>query len=332
MRKLFLFLFLLPLTGKAQSPARVISGDTLDWNRFVAKQSAEMNLENLIQTSHDFHFRYWRNGQVLETWRTDKNNYNGLIINYTEYFAAPDKKNGEKKPGQMVTEITPLDTADARFLAEWSEKITSIPPKSDIPGWQYCIDGTSYMFEISTSSSWVFKSYGCPEAHKNMLPEAAHMMQFIDTVYSRLDLYNRRQLFYSSLPPGTYSSNGWTFITTPTAKQQAIYKKRKPYFDYHDSIRDTLNHFLVNELTRVLQMRGDSLPHYRSYHILFSKHNRVRKITAIEPFRTASSRQQFRREKRIIRKAMRRIPLDFVHSPYWYQKEIMITDERIIVF
>lgn len=298
----------------------------------MVEKAHALHLQELQQTPHDFYFRYWRNGQIAETWRTGTNTYTGQIIHFTEKVVPPDKKTGEEKTRQLISETIPLDTAAARLLAKWASHIATIPPRCEIAGWQNCIDGTSYSFETSRPGSWTFASYVCPEWQQKELPEAARLIAYIDSIHKTLHFQDYRDRFYETLPAGTYTSDSWVFLTKSSPASEARLKKWQPNIHYHNAIRDTLNSYLAAELTRVLKQRDDSLPAFRSYAVRFSRHNRVTRITSIEPFRGVSRKPELWREKRIIRKALRRIPLDFVHSPRRYAKEIAVTNTTIYVF
>jgi hypothetical protein len=304
------------------------NGDTTLWYKWQHERGNNLKLQYLLTSTDTFHFRFWTTGQAVDIWTTDYKVYNGLITNHTDSYEY-DLKKQERKPATTFSNQVEIDTISARQVFDLVKAISKIPSQDSIRGWGTGLDGISYLFETSTPTTYSFKSYWTPTIQNNSIVEAKQIEAFVEKIYSILNLKLEYDKFFSTLKPGSYTT-GFIIMTRLTDKQVEHWKKNKPYKDYLDSVKDTLNNYLSDTLTKIFQKNG-GLACSDQFFLKFSKNNKLKKITTNTDFFDFYDRMDYYKCRRKIRKAFRQVRIDFVHSKVGYMKELGYWDEKIVI-
>jgi hypothetical protein len=310
--------------------AKVLSGDTTFWGKLQDEKCGKLKLQNLISSTDNFHFRFWTDEQAMDIWTTDGITFNGMVTSYTNSYSYNEKKKVQK-PSQTYSKQIYLDTAISRKAFDLTKHIAKIPTDKLINGWTQGFDGLEYVFETSTPTTYSFRTYWTPTSQDSSLAEAKMVQAFVNDLDSLLGLGHKYSAFFATLKPGPYIGDGPMITTKLTAKQAKYSKETKPYRDYLDSVKDTLNHYLRDTLTKIFARYG-GLKCYDEFFLKFSKNNRLIKITTNSKFTDREDKKDFLSCKKKIAAAFKLINIDFVHSQVAYQKELTFSEGKINVF
>ncbi|HBS87796.1 MAG: hypothetical protein A2W91_11225 [Bacteroidetes bacterium GWF2_38_335] len=302
------------------------NGDTCYWYKIFQKKTSDLHLQNLLTSTDTFHFRFQDHSHVVDVFTTDNKTYHAMITCYTYSYISDDKK---KKPKVYSVQVE-SDPVLAEKIFYFAKQIDTIPTEDLIKGWNNGCDGVTYLFESSNPSSYYFKTYWTPKAQDSIVREAKIIQNFVDSLYSCLKLHEKFQSFFSTLKPGSYT-NGSMIITKPSKKQIKRSIKYEPYRAYLETVNDTLNKYLSDTLTTLLQTNKADF-FYRTYYLKMSSKNKLKKIKTDEDFNAMDSKKNYKQNKKNIRKAFRRIKIDFVHSKVSYWKGIEYFRENVDVF
>ena len=310
--------------------SKVLSGDTTFWYKLQNEKCEKLKLPQLISSSDNFHFRFWTDQQSVDIWTSDGITFNGLVTSYINSYVENDKKKPSKKTSETFLKQVSLDTAEARKAFYLTKHIAAIPTDKSIKGWVQGFDGTEYLIETSTLSTYNIRAYWTPTAQDSSLAEAKKIRSFIKDLDSLLGLPRKYNEFFATLKPGPYTG-GSMLITKLTKKQSEYFKRTKPYRDYLESVRDTLNHYLSDTLTKTFAKYG-ALQCYDEFFLKFSRNNRLLKITTNSEFTDREDKKQYRDCKKKIAAAFKLIRIDFVHSQVAYWRELTFWDGKVDVF
>ena len=319
--KIFVLISLLcihAINSQAQH-SKIISGDTAFWYGWQYSDDEKLKLPHLIQSADSFHFRFRESGQIVDVWTKDGITYNGLVTNYTNSYEESTEEK-PRKPSRIFFNKLNLDTVQIRKVLDLEKIIAPISTDKTIKGWKQGFDGIEYIFETATPSTYCFKTYWTPTAQDSTLMEAKMIQGFVDSLYSSLRLDSKRQAFYNTLKPGAYYYESAGF-NIPTRKQAAYYKKVRPYRDYMNSVKDTLNAYLNDTLTKFFDTFRE-LECHRQYFIKFSTDNKLLAVTTNNKLANKNDREEFEACKKKIIAAFKRIQINFVHSKISYWMEV----------
>jgi hypothetical protein len=316
--------------NKTINVPRYKNGDTTLWYKWQHERDDKLKLTHLISSTDNFHFRLWTDGQAIDIWTDDNKTFFGLLTNFTDSYEPYDMKKQKSKPSTTFANQVQLDTSLARQSYNLIKVISSIPSQDSIKGWGLGFDGISYLFETSTPSYYSFKSYWTPNAQDTNLVEAKQIQKFVDEIYVLLNLRNEYDKFFATLKPGSYTSDHFIITTKLTEKQIENWKKYKPYRDYLDSVKDTLNNYLSDTLNKILEKNG-GLTCYDQFFLKFSKKNKLKKITTNGDFLDFADRMDYYKCRNKIKKAFRHVRVDFVHSKVTYWKELSVWNKKVVI-
>ncbi len=330
----FLVLFDCPgfgQTGKTINiPSYGRSNDTLFWQKWQHARDDKMELPHLFASTDTFAFRAWLDGQMVEIRTRDYKTFTGVLTNYVESHEETKSKTPRKKSQTTFISRVQIDSAIARKVFELVKTVISIPSQDSIDGWNRGLDGITYIFESSTPSYYSFKSYWTPSAQDSSLTEANQILDFIKTLDVLLDMQGAKYKFYETLKPGAYTLDHWGVMFKPSERQNKKWKKYEPHWNYMETVRDTLNHYLSDTLTKIFLANNISIEP-RQYFLYLSRHNRLKKIRTNYEFFLFSDRLEFARDKRKIRKAFRKIRIHFVQAKRSYGVELNYYDREVLI-
>jgi hypothetical protein len=110
-----------------------------------------------------------------------------------------------------------------------SSKINSIPSDKFIAKWQQGFDGITYIMEYKDSTQHSFKKYWTPSTQNN-LEEAVRIQNFVDNVYSIVNLEKLSLNFQNEIPFRSWTCNGVIVTKVMSKKEYKEYKKKKRKF------------------------------------------------------------------------------------------------------
>ena len=310
---------------------KALSGDTTFWYKLQLEKCEELKLPQLIPSTDNFHFRFWTDDQSVDIWTTDGKTFGGLVTSYLKLYQENNLKKSSKKQAGIFVQQVSLDTAVARKAFYLTKHISAIPSDKFIRGWVQGFDGIEYIIETSTPTTYGFRTYWTPSAQDSSLTEVKTMLSFVKDLDSLLRLGNKFNHFFSTLKPGPYSYDGPMVMVKLTKKQNEYYKRTKPFRDYLASVRDTLNHYLSDTLTKILT-NYDGLKCYDEFFLKFSRDNRLLKIATNSELTDREDKKEYHDCKRKITSAFNHISINFVHSKVAYWKELRYSEGKIMVF
>ncbi len=306
-------------------------GDTTFWYEWQLGRDNKTGLPHLTTSTDTFHFRIWLDGQAVDIMTADYKTFTGILTNYIDSYEETNKKTLKSEPAKTFYTYVLLDTASARKTFELIKTVSSIPSQDSVAGWSRGCDGITYIFETSMPSYYSFKSYWTPGAQKSTLTEAIQIQNFVDTIVVLLNLKEEQDKFHATLKSGAYSLDHFGVMFIPSERQKKKWKKYEPHWNYLQSINDTLNNYLSDTLTKIFIANTISID-FRQYFLIFSRHNRLKKIKTNHEFIDFESRIEFYRDKRKIRKAFRKVRIDFVHAKRRYGKELGYWEGKVLVY
>jgi hypothetical protein len=310
--------------------SKLLSGDTSFWRKFEYAKNPKLHLPDLILSTEKYHFRYWTDKQVVDIWTLDGLTFNGLITSYTNSYIehSPEKKS--QKASKTFYKQVYLDTSTAKKAYQLIRHIETIPTDKSVKGWVQGFDGDEYIFETSTPSTYCFRQYWTPSVQDSSLMEARDIQNFLIEMDSTLKLHDQYKKFFSTLNPGNYIGDGGTMTIKLTPVQIQYFKKAKPYRDYLYSVKDTLDHYLSDTLTKIISHYG-GLKCYDDFFLKFSKDNKLLAITTNSKFSDSEDKRDFIGCKKKIINAFNFINVDFVHSKVAYELEMRVSGEKVLV-
>lgn len=330
---LVLLLSVITFSGFAQKQISIPlykNGDTVLWYKWQYELEAKLKLPHLAKDTTRFYFRFHNAGQVLDLYSHDLKTFKGTVTCYTYAYELYDTKKQTQKTSALFSQQVKLDSSIARRIFQLTGTVSTIPTDDSIKGWRQGLDGVTYMFEHSSPASYSFKSYWTPSAQDSTLMEAKLIRLFVDTIY-KLVVTKAENDFFATLKPGSYTADNFIITYKPTEKQKARWKKYKPYRDYLNSVNDTLNRYLSDTLTQLLNAKGELLPEYTDYVLTFSPRNKLKKIKPKGGYLDLADWRDVHKGKRKLRKAFRKIRVNFVHSKVRYRKVVSGDKKKVTV-
>jgi hypothetical protein len=307
---------------------KTILGDTTSWNNWQGKEKQELGLEGLTRSKDKFHFRFSDDDQVVDIWSTDGITYKAMINSFTKTDNY-NEKTQQSKPAKLIFRRVFIDSIVANRAHSLIEQVAKIPTDQAIRGWSQGFDGTDYAFEYSTPSTYEFKTYWTPTAQDSSLVEAKKIQSFIVNLDSLLELKSKYREFFKTLRPGEYT-NGMIVFTKLTHKQHTYFIKMKPYWAYLDSLKDKLNSYLSDTLTKIFHQYGD-LRCDNEFILTFSTDNKLLKVETSDKLDDKNDKLEFRDCRKKIFAAFKRIKIDFVHSKMSYHEGLSISDGQVYI-
>ncbi len=309
---------------------KMLCGDTAFWYKLQYEKDEKLKLPHLIESTDSFHFRFRTDKQIVEIWTSDGIKFGGLITNYINSYEFYDEEKKKKKTSRLFSNQTDLDTVQARNVFSLTKVISEIPTDKSIKGWGQGFDGVEYIFEVVNPLDYCFKTYWTPRAQDSSLIEAKMIQTFVNKLDTLLQLNQRFKDFFSTLEPGSYIGGGPMITVKLTPKQIEYFQKIQPYTDYMNSVKDTLNNYLSDTLTKLFATYG-KLDCYDEFFLKFSRANKLVKITTNSELTDKEDKRKFAACKQKIWDIFKKIKIDFVHSQVDYIKELNFWEGEVTI-
>jgi hypothetical protein len=233
MRTTYLLLLLLatsPLFAqhKRVNIPRYVNGDTTLHYGWKLKLAQKLNLPLLLNSQHSFHFRLWTTNQVVDIWQPVEGQPTGQIMTWTDEIVS-NKEVPTNRTHSIIQEIN-ADTARLVHNLISRSGIIDLPSDESIPGWQHGFDGTTYIIEFATPTTYFFKLYWTPSA-QGQLKEAVQVKTFVDSLTKHAGLNTAFTNFAASIPFECYSNGGPSVACRILTKseQRKFLKERDQY-------------------------------------------------------------------------------------------------------
>lgn len=301
---------------------KVICSVGIKPDSFYEKIGKKIPLENLLLTNDSIYFRFRKSNQIVDIWSEDGEIFKGVIINYT-YKQKSDDEVQPQNTGRLFLKRIAIDSRICRRIYHISENIAAIPTQDSIPGWDWGTDYSQVTFEIVSPGYYCRKEYKEPK--NTSVPQAKIVQNVIDSFDTLLRLQKSFDDFTNSLPFGCcYTLSPFLWLRKLNKAQSMRAKKNQPYLQYLDSISRTLNQYLSDTLTNIFSKKN-TIEYTHAFYLKFSRKNKLIKLTAKKEPYDKDDRRDYRRCKKMIIQAFRKINLDFVHAQIPYSRELFLT-------
>lgn len=293
-------------------------------------------LNPLANSSSKYHFRFDKEGQIIDLFSEDGDLFEGRIINHIyEYKDVRRNYGKESVINGYIYETKELDESLASEVGKYliDKKAYAIPTDSLIPNWNlFWFDCGGISLESKINSKIFLSSYSCHWNQADSVKYITQIKEINEKIIQILQLERSYADFKSKLKRGkTYSSDGHMLQYILTKREQKKRKKEKPQRDYLESISDTITNYLVNQINSLIS-NSSSIDCYDEYYIYFSKRGKLKKIKGDIELREIIFDKDYRKCRRILKKAMKKIKIDFVDPKYKFIRQISFYRDGIDVY
>lgn len=202
----FLILTFLSLNCYGQKTVDTLKGNdhnNLPWFKENKKWDKKMGLANLLKTKDSLRIRFRDGINVVDI----VINKNGRITSNTySYLFKLNSKNERQK---VIYKKLPVEKTIVSEILDSLNKL-GIPDFYDgykIPGYPVTVDGTTYIFEFSTSTTYKYISFANPSEALD-LKEGWAVFYFARYISALLNLKNNFENLRMTLDKGKYKIGG----------------------------------------------------------------------------------------------------------------------------
>lgn len=318
------------VNSNAQIGKKKVLCDTLFFYSQYKADIKLLRLKDLSRSTDSLYIRFSTEGQIVDIWTEDGISYKGLIKNYA-YSYYPDNELKKRRRSKLFSKAISLDTLTAKSVFDLFQSIDQIPTEDSIHGWQIGCDGSTYTFEKATPDTDRFKTYWSPYGQDSTVSEARDIQRCVDSMYSWLKLQKTYDTFISQLRPGYYSNGSIRLWIKQSKKEISRWKKYKSDYALLYKMKDTINNYLSDTLTKLLKPDNRLLSDGDVF-LKISKHNNLVSVRTNENFLDKEEKRDYLYRKKAIKKAFRHIKLDFVHSSIGYRKRFSYFQGKVRIF
>lgn len=309
------------------------------WHNHTEQELNEyyFGLKPINLSKYKYHFRYMKTGQIIDLISNDGKEFSGYLINETtEYKFTKTEYGNDSKASNYVYENKELDKKLSTKVGQYiiKQKIYSLPTDSLITNWNFnWLDCFGISLNYKVNDKIYLTSYTCPWNQKDTIKHVSQIKSTYKYINQTLDLKKEYSIFTSKLEKGkSYSKDSYTMMYILTDKEIELRKKGKPKRDYLKSIKDTIDNHLEKELNRLIPNSTD-LSCYDDYQLNFSKKGKLKSIKAVDMgFWERLSDNDYRKCRKILKKAFREIRIDFVDPKYDFFRELSFGQKDIYIY
>ena len=314
----------------------------LDRDKITSEQfdSIYYGLPDPLFSGYKKYVRIYLSAQQVDLYSNDGRTYNGFLLNTATQFG-PEKKdkwgNRESSEDKLFYQRTRLDSAvctkvaRALFVSGQDTIPSSDSIKSWERGWLDCFCGIGFSFY--SNSRRKSNEYSCVCEQGDTVKYAGIVKANYNMLYKEFNLDTSHIRFQDFLPGGHAYTTGTIWIMYKSSdKENRRYnkaaKKHKADWDYLDSIKDSLNKYLSDTLTKLFKT-DSNFDSYHSFILQFSKRNRlIRIISTDKDFIDIGDWIDYHRDKKKIRRAFRKVNASFVKTKIKYWKKFEYYDNK----
>lgn len=294
----------------------------------------------LENSAYNFHFRYIKSGQIIDLYSKDKLSFSGQIINFiqeTKEVKTEYRYNAE--PINYVFNKLQIADTSATKLGKYilKEKTNEIPTDSLISKWNFnWLDCGAIKFKYKLVDKISNQTYTCAQNQNDSIAYVVDIKNLKDMLSNDLELKSSFDNFTNELPKGaSYKIDGWITMFKLSEKQLEWREKNKPMRDYLKTVKDTIDNYLEFELNRLIPNSAE-LDCFDDYRLTFNKNGRLKSMKVDMGFWERMFDKDYQKCRRILKKAFRKIKIDFIDPKYVFYrdlsfggKEIYITDPTL---
>ncbi len=227
----FMILFSYLLYGQDKE-INVLSIESYNnWTEQYKDLCDQLNITYLPKDTNNFWFRFVDNHQFTDLWTNDFKCFNGLITTSAYYLNAKSKSN---KEGRLFYSKQIIDTAKAKQIYNLliHDSIIQILVKNytankDSSSSRSRYEGHSFRFEISSRNSFTMITYEEDYLPDTLSKDRLAINSFVKLLKTELSLDKSYIDFFSTLPFGTYSDEGYSVIINTRKSKHFIKRHSK---------------------------------------------------------------------------------------------------------
>lgn len=334
---LFCFLISIKAISQVQLQKKKLN-DEYSWNNSTQEERNEyyFGIKPIKLSNEKYHFRYVKYGQIVDLKSDDGIEFSGQLINeITESKAIKTGYGNDSEPTNYVFEFVELEKVKSSKIGQLilKEKIYQIPTDTLIDNWNFnWLHCGSINFYYKTENSINSKNYSCPWNQNDTIRKAIPIKNIDNKLNELFELKEKYSEFTSKLEKGkSYSKDGYRQMYIMTEKESQGWRNGKPVRDYKKSIKDTIDNYLEFKLNELIP-NSTELNCYDDYNLTFSKNGRLKNMKVDMGFWERLSDKEYKKCKRILRKAFREIKIDFVDPKYEFSRELSFGQKGIYIY
>jgi hypothetical protein len=308
------------------------------WNNSTQDERNEyyFGIKPINLSNFKYHFRYEKSSQIIDLYSENGMDFNGQIINIIQENKTVKTDYGkDSRAFNYLFEKTKIENKKATKAGQLiiKQKSYSTPTDSLINNWNFnWLDCGAITFDYKVNKNYYQKSYTCPQNQKDSLEYVVDIKNLTDSLSQTLDLKKSYEEFTSKLPKGkSYTIDGWINMYIMTEKQNEGWKKTKPIRDYKKSIKDTIDNYLEFKLNELIP-NSTELNCYDDYSLTFSKNGTLKNMKVDMGFWERLSDKDYKKCKRVLKKAFREIKVEFVDPKYEFSRELSFGQKGIYIY
>lgn len=336
MKALFILLLFFSINALGQESKLRFSTieDSATWSKTSRGDSNYLALPSIKYSKYKTYIRTSSPGQIIDLYSMNNMTFKGILTNYIIEYTHTQTEGEYTKTAQCIYEKIDLDsilctTAALKLLATRQD---TLPTDSLIKSWNKRFnDCNEIEFEFRVKGHYIKQTYSCPWGQNDSNPNVHTILANYDTITKEFNLQAHYDTFTSYLPKGkTYSRDGFIMMYVPTQRQNRQLQKNKPYIEYLDSVKITLNKYLSDTLTRLFKVYN-GLSCDDQFSLKFSKNNKLIKITTNSKFSGSEDRKDYHTCKKKIKEAFHHIRINFIHSKIAYWRELRYDGNKVFI-
>jgi hypothetical protein len=343
-KTLLILSILIGLNSYSQNELQSVRlSDDYSWRNHSQSELDEFyfNIEPLKNSIYKYHFRHQRDGQIIDVYSENGENFSGELINsITKYKDIRTDYGKDSKADGYIFENIKLNNDSATKVSKLilNQIFYSIPTDTLIAGWDFgWLDCGAISFSFKIKNEFWFSEYTCHWQQNDSINYVPDIKSIYDTISQIFDLQTKYSEFESNLEKGkTYSKNGFVMMYVMTEKQSSEFHKSKSQREYLKSIKDTINTYLKSEIAKhKIQFNG--IDCFEEYQLIFNKNGRLEKVKVSDNDKPKLSdgldfyfedKSEIRKCKKLIKQIFKEIDLSSLNLKYKIYRTLSFGNEN----
>lgn len=293
-------------------------------------------IDCLNLSTFNYHFRYEKSSQIIDLYSQNGIEFNGIIINHIQEDREIKTDYGkDSRAHNYLFEKKEIESSLASKAGQiiLNQKSYSIPTDSLINNWNFgWMDCGAIRFNYKIKTKYYPKSYTCAKNQRDSLEFVPQIKTLVDTLSKTLNLKESYSEFKNNLPKGKhYTIDGWIGMYIMSERESEGWRNGKPIRDYKKSIKDTIDNYLEFKLNELIP-NSKELNCYDDYSLTFTKKGKLKSMKVDMGFWERLSDKDYKKCKRILKKAFREIKIDFVEPKYEFYRELSFGQKGIYIY
>lgn len=284
---------------------------------------------------YPYYIRIQLNAQTIDLFSNNGTNYQGILISQiTKYRSVKKDFRRSTKPAFVYYKKFRLDTNISTQIAQHliESGQNTVPTDSLIKSWNNAWpDCNIIWFKFRLNSEYNSQRFICLSSQSDTLQYKKIIVSNLAYLYKALALDSIYSRLETSVPKGAaYSRDAFTFTYFLTRHQIRKWDKLAPHMAYMKSVKDTLNNYLSDTLTKILAAKEFKC--YGPFLLRFSKHGELLKISSIRFYkRDKEEENEYKQCRRLIFDAFNLVNIDFIKPHRGYLKELVYENGKVMI-